>query len=275
MRFSTGLIALIGLGLSASALGQSASSSASSSPTLGQWMNTVELFVTMPVEADGAFVFSSAPAVEIEVDPGKVLDNTAYGFQGTYALQKNEMGFMFDMYNMNVDGQESLIKGVLLNGQPAPSDLVLGGKMDISGWMYSLVGTYQVNTAPLRPIYVYAGMKYLDLTTDFDWEATEYASTPPLVTAGKIKDDTTSWDGIVGLRGEAILRNGWFVPYGAEIGTGDSDVTWQAYLGAGYRYKWGNISARYRYVAYQFQEDEYALNDFKLGDAMLGVTLRF
>ena len=45
------------------------------------------------------------------------------------------------------------------------------------------------------------------------------------------------WDGIVGAKGAFALgdKHKWVVPYYVDIGTGDSDVTWQAELGVGYR----------------------------------------
>ena len=46
----------------------------------------------------------------------------------------------------------------------------------------------------------------------------------------------TNWDGIVGVKGRWHFgaEHRWFVPYYVDIGTGDSDFTWQAMAGIGY-----------------------------------------
>jgi hypothetical protein len=42
----------------------------------------------------------------------------------------------------------------------------------------------------------------------------------------------------------------WFVPYYIDVGAGnDSNTTWQAYAGAGYRYDWGDLVFVYRWTS--------------------------
>jgi hypothetical protein len=44
----------------------------------------------------------------------------------------------------------------------------------------------------------------------------------------------------------------WFVPYHFDIGTGESDLTWQAAAAIGYAFSWGELMAAYRHVGYDF-----------------------
>ena len=43
-----------------------------------------------------------------------------------------------------------------------------------------------------------------------------------------------------------------FLGSGIDIGTGDSDITWQAMLGVGYQFGWGDVAVVYRHMDYDF-----------------------
>jgi hypothetical protein len=45
----------------------------------------------------------------------------------------------------------------------------------------------------------------------------------------------------------------WFVPYYVDVGTGNSDFTWQAIGGLGYAFKWGDVIAAWRYLDYNMK----------------------
>jgi hypothetical protein len=53
---------------------------------------------------------------------------------------------------------------------------------------------------------------------------------------------------LIGLCGKlAFSSDGqWFLPYYVDIGSGDSDLTWQAATGLGYGFRWGEIAGIYR-----------------------------
>ena len=42
------------------------------------------------------------------------------------------------------------------------------------------------------------------------------------------------------------------MPYYVDVGTGDSDLTWQAIGGIGYAFSWGEVLAAWRYIDYKF-----------------------
>ena len=45
----------------------------------------------------------------------------------------------------------------------------------------------------------------------------------------------------------------WFVPWYLDVGTGQTDLTWQAIGGVGYRFGWGEVIAAWRYTDYKFK----------------------
>jgi len=66
----------------------------------------------------------------------------------------------------------------------------------------------------------------------------------------------------------------WISPYYVDVGAGDSDLTWQASLGVGYRWGWGDIHLDYRYLDYD-QGDNALVQGMTLDGPSLGATFRF
>jgi hypothetical protein len=109
---------------------------------------------------------------------------------------------------------------------------------------------------------VLAGVRYLDLKTT--------VKTP----RRKATDSGAFWDGIVGVRGDLYLSEKWFIPYYADIGTGESDLTWQLLGGIGY--KFGDIHAvlAYRYLSWDLGNGG-ALKDLNFSGPLLGIRFTF
>ena len=79
------------------------------------------------------------------------------------------------------------------------------------------------------------------MDTSLDWNV---AGTLGLLPArqGSIAKTRSEWDAIVGVKGEIALCAGkWFMPYYLDVGGGSHNTTWQALVGAGYRYGWGEL----------------------------------
>jgi hypothetical protein len=71
-------------------------------------------------------------------------------------------------------------------------------------------------------------------------------------------DSLQNWDAIVGVRGRLTFGEGrrWFAPYHLDVGTGESDITWQAMAGLGYSFGWGDVLAAWRYLDYDMKSGE-------------------
>jgi hypothetical protein len=68
----------------------------------------------------------------------------------------------------------------------------------------------------------------------------------------RAEESGSVWDGIVGARGHVNLTEKWYLPFYADIGTGQSKLTWQALGGIGYRFKWFDFTVAYRYLSWDF-----------------------
>ena len=80
-----------------------------------------------------------------------------------------------------------------------------------------------------------------------------------IAASGSKEVSASLWDAIIGVKGVAYpgAEKKWFVPYYADIGTGQSDLTWQVNAGIRYRYNWGAVVvASWRYLDYNLKSGE-------------------
>jgi hypothetical protein len=96
-----------------------------------------------------------------------------------------------------------------------------------------------------------AGARYLYMKAEVDLDTR--APLPPM--RRSVSDSGSNWDGIVGVHGHVNLSENWYLPYHLDVGTGESDLTWQVDAGIGYRFGRFDIVAGYRYLDYEFDDD--------------------
>ena len=84
------------------------------------------------------------------------------------------------------------------------------------------------------------------------------------------------YDGIVGVRGSAVLSpdGKWILPFEADIGAGNSNWTWQAYAGLGYRFDWGDVVVSFRNLSFD-QSSGKTLQGLRLTGPALSATFRW
>jgi hypothetical protein len=83
-------------------------------------------------------------------------------------------------------------------------------------------------------------------------------------------------DAIVGLRGRATFGNerSWYIPYYVDIGTGDSNLTWQGMVGLGYSFDSVDIVGVWRYLEYNLGSGT-PIESINFNGPALGITFRF
>jgi hypothetical protein len=80
----------------------------------------------------------------------------------------------------------------------------------------------------------------------------------------------------VGVQGRRTFGPGknWVVPFHFDIGAGDSDLTWQAMVGLGYAFGWGDLGVAWRYLDYDLGSDG-PITDMNFNGPALGATFRW
>jgi hypothetical protein len=154
-------------------------------------------------------------------------------------------------------------------GGQTPIDV--GSTSDLTAWLWTLAGQYQVVNDEHFDAWTFAGVRYLSVDAGVNWRLQGPLGEFPQT--GALRREADNWDGLVGVRGEARAGQ-WIFPYYLDVGAGDSDLTWQASLGVGYRWGWGDLKLDYRYLEYE-QGDDKLIQDLTLGGPLIGATFRF
>jgi len=174
------------------------------------------------------------------------------------------------------------VQAVLERRSTSPEYVSLSGDGNLSGpfrtryhtnleALVATVGaTARVVDEPKLGVDLVVGTRILSL-----WVDTDFKGQGPLGRSRGFSDSATIVDGLVGVRAGVELGDGFSLVGYADIGAGNSDLTWQV-LGA-VEYSFNNsISGAigYRYLGYDFG-GHAPLDDLALYGPVLGVTFRF
>ena len=204
---------------------------------------------------------STATEGDLEIDADDLIDDLNMAFMGNIAARKDRWGLMVDALYLNAsDNQNTLVGPVGVN---------VGVELD--GWVVTPMAGYEVFSSDSLLLNAVAGARYLNLATDVDLRNAD-PSAPPF--SSSLSESGNNWDGIIGARGEVLLSPKWFIPFHLDIGTGESDLTWQGFAGLGYRFKRVDVLAGYRYLYWDF-EDNAALDDLEISGVGAGIRFHF
>ena len=187
---------------------------------------------------------------DIDVDFDDLLSDLDLGFMGAVGAKKDKWGIIADVIYLDVSDGTTLDSGVRVNGE-------------LTGWIFHPIVTYNLVDSDRLDLNVLAGARYLYLEPGVEE-----------VGVTRVSESSSYWDGIAGFRGRVLLSDKWYLPYHLDIGAGNSDFTWQALGGIGYRFKWFDLSLAYRYLSWDFDDDE-ATKDLNLHGPFAGFIFHF
>ena len=132
-------------------------------------------------------------------------------------------------------------------------------------------------TDPGATLDVFAGARLIDMKQTLGWQFSADlggGTKPARSGAGEVK--VTRTDGIIGAKGRATsgADREWFVPCYIDIGTGQTDLTWQGIAGIGYAFRGSELFAVWRYLDYNFKSSS-KIEDVNFSGPALGVAFRW
>jgi hypothetical protein len=122
---------------------------------------------------------------------------------------------------------------------------------------------------------VFGGIRYASVKSSLDWNFAGPGG--QLGRSGSLSDRVNLTDGIIGVRGAVKLGadGRWFLPYYVDAGWGNSNWTWQAYTGVGYRFGWGDLLFVYRNLEYKADHDNQLVQKLRMGGPAIAATFRW
>ena len=214
---------------------------------------------------------------DFKIDIGDILDNLEFTMMGMFDARKGRWGILTDLIYMDVGDSQTSTREATIGGIELPVNASANVDLDLKSWIWTLTGYYRAIDQPGMTLDVVAGARYLDIEQKVNWVATgNVGSIPVPDRTGAAEANLTNWDAIIGLRGrfEFGAQNSWFVPYYFDVGTGDSDFTWQGIAGLGYAFQWCEVVATWRYLYYNLPSGK-AIEDMSFSGPTIGVTFRW
>jgi hypothetical protein len=229
--------------------------------TLNGWLPALSGSSAYPVQTGGA---------NIDVSMGDVLDALQFTVQFNFEARKGNWGVWTDLVYADFSQSASRSRDFTIGGShPVGVDADL--KIDLTSWIWTLAGLYNLAETPEATSDLLFGTRYLDLSNKLRWSFSNDITGVPR--GGSANADLQNWDAVVGVKGRFTFGDDrrWFIPYYADIGTGESKLTWQLVGGLGYRFEWGSIVASWRYLDYEFKSSS-KVDNLSLSGPVLGVA---
>ena len=240
------------------------------------WQFGISIYGWFPNIAGQTAFTQPGGGSDFEIDIDDILKNLEFTMMGMVEVQKGRWGFLTDLIYMDAKDSENGTRKATIGRRELPAGAAADIDLDLKSWIWTLAGTYRVIDQYGLTLNVLAGARYLDIEQDVDWDITgNVGSIPVTDRTGSAKESLTNWDALVGARGRYAFgtQKTWFVPYHFDIGTGDSDLTWQGIIGLGYAFRWCEVEAVWRYLYYDLSGK--AIDDVSFSGPAAGVTFRW
>jgi len=215
------------------------------------------------------------PSISVNAD--QLIGNLKFAFMGWFAAQKGPWGMFTDIIYVDVSGSKSSTRALSIGGITLPASITADANLDVKSTLWTIAGSYRFVAMPETTFDVLAGARDIVLKQSPDWQFS--ADIGPFVGPGRQGSSSVridKWDAIIGAKGRFAFgdRREWFVPYYFDVGTGESQLTWQAIGGIGHSYSWGDLIAVCRYLDYHFKSDQ-AFANFSLNGPAIGVAFHW
>jgi len=196
---------------------------------------------------------------------------------GTFGAHNGTWGVFTDMVYLHFGGGKGGSRDFTIGNIGLPADASANFNWTLKGFVWTTAGEYRVVSDPSWTLDVLGGVRWLDIHETLSWDISgSIGSLDPLARSGSAKVTQSVLDAVVGFKGRFGFgpNREWFVPYYFDIGAGQSKSTVQAAAGLGYAFKWGEISAMYRYLGYRTKDDK-VLDDINFSGPLIAATWRW
>jgi len=270
IRYATAVLALSTAALlPAAAFGQTAQPE--------KWQYWASIYAYLPSISGQTTFPSGSGGSGINVDADTIIDNLKFTFMGSFDMHNGRWGAFTDVIYLNVGGDKAGSRDFTIGNIGLPGSTSANLNLDLKGWLWTVAGEYRVVSDPSFKMDLLAGARYFDVKQKLDWNISgDIGPLPAGGRSGSSEVSVSVWDAIVGLKGRYSFGSDrqWLVPFYVDVGTGQSDLTWQAAGGLGYSFSWGEINAMWRYLDYKFGSDK-RIQDMNFNGPMIGLAFRW
>lgn len=224
----------------------------------GQWRVGAEIYLW------GADTnITTAPGQDVEVEFDDVVSNLEMAFMGALVARKDRWSWFGDLMYVGIDASNTV--PATIPGVPTPLDAAV--RIEQDAWIVTVGGGYELSSTSDSNVDFVGGIRYFDLSTDL---SVDFGGG----LAGTLNDSSDVLDVVVGIKGQTALAHKWTLGYHADVGTGDSDLTYQALVDFNYSFSKVALGIGYRFLKWDLDDKGY-LDDFQISGPYVGLIFRF
>ena len=188
----------------------------------------------------------TATGEEVEVTLSDIIKNLDMTLMGSVGASKGKWLFYTDVLHLSLEDDSN---STLLDAPPLLNLSLTNTKM--KSWIVSPKIGYNVLHSDRFSLYLLAGARYHWVENTLKIKT----KTPLGTESNNEVSSVEGWDGIVGVEGKVFLKERWYLPFYADVGSGDSDLTWSFFAGVAYQFSKANMIVGYRYLRFNFDEE--------------------
>ena len=194
----------------------------------------------------------------IDVSFSEVVEKLDFGIMGALEARRNRWAIFGDAIYLAVSDSDGALVGP---GIPASADV------DVDGLVLSASVGYDLFRDERSHLNGFGGLRYIDMSTKANLTVPNGSR--------RFSDTLSNLDGVVGVRGALELSNLWDLIYYADVGAGDSDLTWQAAAMFDYEIndRW-TASFGYRHLAWEV-DNSNTLSEISFSGPFVGAKFNF
>lgn len=239
--------------------------------TLYGWVPFIYTTVNLPaIVGGGTKTYETQPSQYLKyVKMGALLDG---------AIQKGDWGLWTDFVFLNLGTTVTHTRQIGLPGGLDPG-LAVDRQIDLAlrAAIWTIAPSYTVVHNNVGNLDVIAGLRYSSFRVSFAYNFSLVS--PPVgdVLGGGFWPTRDSTDGIIGAKGRLNLSSDgrWYLPYLLDVGDGNKNWQWEAFLGGGYHFNWGDITLGVRNLTYRTTDNQVLGNKFRFTGPILGATFHW
>jgi opacity protein-like surface antigen len=181
-----------------------------------------------------------------------------------------------DYIYLDLSNTEANNRSLYFGNLGIPAEVGIKTTLGITGWVWNTAGTYTVVDNSWYSMSVLAGVRFLDLEEELEWERSSQIGDDPVnARSGNVKVKDNVLDAIVGVRGEVKFgQSNWSAPYYLDVGTGDTKYSVQGAVGINYAFKSFDLGLSYRYLEWDLDSNA-ALDSLSFSGVQFGVGYRW
>jgi hypothetical protein len=234
---------------------------------------------------DGDITFGDTPVgssgtPRVSAGPADIFANLNYGILLGSELRKNKWSLFSDFVYLNLSAESSRVDAIDFGGTIVSAGVDTGTEVDFQQFLTTMVGGYQVIDDDNHQMDLISGFRYLWVEAELDWSLAAAVIGPlgggqTFARTGTLEEDKHVWNGVGGVRGKVRLwDSNWYIPYHADIGAGESDLTWQVFSALGYSWEKWDVVLGYRHLVFDAGDDSL-IDNISISGPILGASYKF